>query len=182
MPLIDIVVEEPGWSALPLAECAETAALLALEAQGLAPEGFEISLLACDDTRIAELNTEFRGKPAATNVLSWPAFDLAPATPGERPDLPPAQGFGGPLPLGDVAIALQTVSAEAESASIPLKSHVTHLILHGCLHLLGFDHQSDADAAVMEGIETAALARIGVPDPYGTRGAAAPQPGGRPDV
>ncbi|MEM8699380.1 MAG: rRNA maturation RNase YbeY [Pseudomonadota bacterium] len=173
-PLVDLVIEEPGWHALPLSECAECAARLALEARGLAPQGVEIALLACSDARIAELNGEFRGKPKPTNVLSWPAFDLAPTAPGATPPLPPMTGRDGPLALGDVAIALQTSRLEAESAAIDLKSHVIHLILHSCLHLLGFDHQTEADAAVMEEIERVALARIGILDPYETSGAAAP--------
>jgi len=125
-----------------------------------------ISVLACSDARIQELNTEFRDKPSPTNVLSWPAYDLAPAMPGEMPPIPPKHAFDGPNPLGDVAIALQTCVQEAEKGGIPLKNHVTHLILHGCLHLLGFDHQTEEDAVRMEGIESRALTRIGIPDPY----------------
>ncbi|MEM9139520.1 MAG: rRNA maturation RNase YbeY, partial [Pseudomonadota bacterium] len=79
---------------------------------------------------------------------------------------PLADGLGGRTGLGDVAIALQTCLREAENAAIPLKNHVTHLILHGCLHLLGYDHQTNEDAARMEDCETTALAAIGIPDPY----------------
>ena len=166
--LVELVIEEPAWSeAVPELEVlAGTAARLALEAAGLDPERWSICVLACDDTRIAALNRDFRARSAPTNVLSWPAFELAPALPGERPAAPPQPATGPRQPLGDVAIALQTTCREAGASATPLKDHVIHLILHGCLHLLGFDHEAKADAETMEGIETRALARIGVADPY----------------
>lgn len=162
--LVDLVVEEPGWeAALPgLAGLAETAARAALHGAGVSPEGREIALLACSDERIAGLNAAFRGKEVPTNVLSWPAADLAPDVPGLPPKAPPE----GLAMLGDVAIALQTTDAEACAASRPLKDHAIHLILHGALHLLGYDHERDADAELMEGIERRELARLGIPDPY----------------
>ena len=125
-------------------------------------------VLACDDDRIAALNADHRGMARPTNVLSWPAFDLAPAAPGSRPPAPPMAAPGAGLPLGDVAIALQTCLREAESAAIPLKTHVIHLILHSVLHLLGYDHQTEADAELMEGIESTAMTGAGFPDPYET--------------
>jgi probable rRNA maturation factor len=144
--LVDLIVDDPGWTeTLPgLAALADTAARLALEAADLDPKHWSLCILACGDARIADLNREFRGKPVPTNVLSWPAFDLAPKNPGERPAPPP----------------------QAKSGPPPLKDHVIHLILHGCLHLLGFDHETDEDAETMEGVETRALARINVADPY----------------
>lgn len=169
MTLVDLVVEDEGWHALPLAELAEQAAILALTARGVDPAGTEISLLASNDTRIAELNGRFRGKAVATNVLSWPAFDLAPGNAGEVPSPPPRGSADGPILLGDVAIALQTISREAQVADIPLKNHVLHLILHGCLHLLGYDHEDDVSAKVMEEIERHALMSAGIPDPYKDR-------------
>lgn len=162
--LVDVLVEDPAWQeALPgLDDLADRAARLALTAVGLQADGYEIALLACDDARIAALNADFRAKPAPTNVLSWPAFDLAPAAPGTPPPAPPmAEGH-----LGDIAIALGTTRSEAEMAGIALKDHAIHLILHGTLHLLGYDHQTDEDAALMEGIERKALASLGLPDPY----------------
>ena len=166
MSLVDLTIEDSGWDALPLADISEAAAQAALAAQGLDPAAFEISLLACSDARIAELNGSFRAKPNATNVLSWPSEDLTPESPGARPPLPQGQPPITPTPLGDVAIALQTCQEEAEERSIDLKNHVTHLILHGCLHLLGFDHETDEDAAVMEGVEIQALANLGIQNPY----------------
>ncbi|MEM8790108.1 MAG: rRNA maturation RNase YbeY [Pseudomonadota bacterium] len=140
--------------------------MAALAAQSLDPDDFEISLLACSDTRIAALNGAFRAKDTATNVLSWPAEALIPDRPGTHPALPRQTDTGGRTPLGDVAIALQTCEREARKHSIDLKNHATHLILHGCLHLLGFDHETDEDATVMEGIEIRALAQLGIGNPY----------------
>jgi len=170
--LVELVIEEPAWTeALPDIEAlAGTAARLALEAAGLDPAHWTLCLLACDDARIAALNHDFRAREKPTNVLSWPAFELAPERPGARPP-PPQPATGNRQPLGDVAIALQTTRREAEESATPLKDHVIHLILHGCLHLLGFDHEAEEDAETMEGVETRALARIGVDDPY-TRGEA----------
>ena len=166
-PLVDLIVEADGWEqALPgLDAAAAQAAELALSEAGLEPAAYSIALLACDDSRIAGLNSGFRGKPAPTNVLSWPAFPLAPAAPGAPPPRPPAPPSGGRLPLGDVAIALQTVAREADERGVPLKNHAIHLILHGCLHLLGYDHETPQDAELMEDLERRALARAGIPDP-----------------
>ena len=176
--LVDLVIEEPAWSeALPEIEAfANTAARLALEGAGLDPAHWTLCVLACDDTRIAALNHDFRGKAAPTNVLSWPAFTLAPEHPGALPAPPPQTVSGPRQPLGDVAIALQTTRREAEDSATPLKNHAIHLILHGSLHLLGFDHETDADAETMERIETRALARIGVDDPYMRSDAGQPHP------
>jgi probable rRNA maturation factor len=160
--ITDLVVEHDAWSAaLPdLPDVAETAARLALDAAGLSHAGREIAVLACDDARIAALNAAFRGRERPTNVLSWPAFDLAPPAPGLAP-LPPPPGS-----LGDVAISLETCRAEAARAGRSLKDHALHLILHGCLHLLGYDHETEPDAALMEGIERRQLTSLGLADPY----------------
>jgi probable rRNA maturation factor len=128
-------------------------------------EDLEVSLLLTTDAAIAELNAQFRGQAKPTNVLSWPAFALAPPRPGERPQLPQARP-GDVMPIGDIALASETVAAEAQAANLAFADHATHLIVHGVLHLLGFDHEHDADAEVMEGIERLALARLGVADPY----------------
>ncbi|MEM6974547.1 MAG: rRNA maturation RNase YbeY [Pseudomonadota bacterium] len=169
--LVELVVEHPGWlAALPdLIDHAGLAARLALVRAGVNATGREIAILACDNTRIAALNADFRGKPTPTNVLSWPAEDLAPPAPGQRPPAP-SRAHG---PLGDIAIALETTRSEAEKAGIGLKDHVIHLILHGTLHLIGYDHETNDDAALMEGIERAAVTGLGMRDPYG-KGAAGP--------
>jgi probable rRNA maturation factor len=165
MALVDALVEDPAWDAVGLDDLAETAAAATLRHLGLDPAGYEISLLGCDDARIADLNAEFRGKPAPTNVLSWPSAERSAAHPGAMPVLPePGQGM--PAELGDIAIAHATCAREATVAGMPLRQHVTHLVVHGVLHLLGFDHIHDADAELMERIESAILTGMALPDPY----------------
>ena len=119
----------------------------------------EVSVLLADDATVRRLNAAWRGQDRATNVLSFPTFDRIPeAAPGHPTE--------GPVPLGDVVLALETVRAEAEAAGKPLADHASHLVVHGCLHLLGYDHQDSADAALMESLERAALGRLGLADPY----------------
>lgn len=165
---VDLVIEAEDWqAALPeLAEAADAAARAAIADAGIDPDRHSLCVLACDDRRIAALNAQFRDRERPTNVLSWPAFPLAPERPGDPPKHPPEPRGPDPLHLGDVAIALQTAAREAESRGVSLKSHVIHLILHGCLHLLGHDHETEEDAERMEGIETRLLAGLGIDDPY----------------
>jgi probable rRNA maturation factor len=119
----------------------------------------EVSLLLCDDATMRRLNARYRRQDRATNVLSFPALELdpdrAPPTPGPIPPL-----------LGDIAIAAGTVRAEAAADRKPPADHLRHLVVHGCLHLLGYDHQDTAGAARMEGLERAILAALGISDPY----------------
>lgn len=158
--LVDVVIEDARWERLGIEALAETAASATLSALGFAPELCELSLLACDDARIARLNESFRGKPVATNVLSWPAFEGGPP-------MPAPTGIGEePLFLGDVALAYDTCAAEAAAAGVPLATHATHLVVHGVMHLLGHDHEDNAEAEVMEGWETKVLASLGIDDPY----------------
>ncbi len=164
-PLVDIIIEDERWQDL-LPALAETAAQAVLSDQGLDPAAFEVSLLGCDDARIAVLNAEFRGKPAPTNVLSWPAQDLAPEAEGARPDLPEPFLPDERESLGDIAIAWETCTREAEEQGKSLHDHVLHLIVHGVLHLLGYDHIREGDAALMEGTEVRVLDRMGISDPY----------------
>ncbi len=165
MPLVETLTEDSRWDALDLEALAEKGARAALERLGLDPRAYEISLLACNDARIAELNADFRGKPQPTNVLSWPSEERGAARAGEMPHLPrPAPPR--PVELGDVAIAYDSCAREAKEAGRPLDDHALHLLVHGTLHLLGFDHERDADAELMEGLETEILAQLGVADPY----------------
>lgn len=158
---IDILIEAPDWGAVDLERLAQVASVAVLQDLSLDPTKHALSILACDDARIAVLNGDFRDKPAPTNVLSWPAEDRAPDTPGALPDLADL-----PDELGDLAIAFQTCAREAADGDKPLAHHVTHLLVHGLLHCLGFDHETDLDADLMEATETRILARLGVPDPY----------------
>lgn len=161
---LDINTEDDRWGDLdPLARRAICAALAHL---GHDPALFEVSLLACDDARIATLNAEFRGKPAPTNVLSWPTWDLSPDTPGALPEPPEPGTPHDPEALGDIALSFDTCQREALAQGKPLDHHTTHLIVHSVLHLLGYDHQTDADADLMEKTEIAILETLGIADPY----------------
>lgn len=163
---LDLLIEDNRWQALGLDALANRAADAALGHLGLNPATCEIALLACDDARIAALNADFRGKPVPTNVLSWPSDDLAPEAPGEPPP-PPEPDPDGTLALGDIALAYETCLREAEEQGKPVRDHVTHLVVHGLLHLLGYDHETDADAALMEALEVTILEILGLADPYG---------------
>jgi probable rRNA maturation factor len=119
-----------------------------------ADRNVEISVLFAADEEAARLNAQWRRKDYAPNILSFPASELQDVPSGE------------PRPLGDLILAAGTVAREAEEQGKPLTSHLTHLIVHGTLHLLGFDHIEERDARRMEEAEIAILARLGVPDPY----------------
>jgi probable rRNA maturation factor len=115
---------------------------------------YEATILLTDDAEMRGLNRAWRGKDTPTNVLSFPSED--------QPDFPG--------PLGDVVLAYETIGAEARNTGISFADHVSHLVIHGLLHLLGFDHVSDDEAERMEAIESAALAALGVADPYAEQG------------
>ncbi|WP_415184118.1 rRNA maturation RNase YbeY [Phaeovulum sp.] len=165
-PLVDILIEDPRWEAFGLEGLAERAVVAVLSDQTLSPRACEVSILGCDDARIAVLNQDFRGKPVATNVLSWPAEERSAEADGGAP-LRPGPGIPGvPEELGDIAIAWETCAREADDHGKPMPDHVTHLLVHGLLHLLGYDHMRDKDAALMEDAETRILARMGIANPY----------------
>ncbi len=163
---IDVLIETDAWEVLDLEALTEAAVKATLEALDMDAERCALSLLAADDARIAALNADFRGKPTPTNVLSWPAVERAAETPGEMPDLPDLSADGPPVELGDIALAFETCAREAGEGGKTLAHHMTHLIVHGLMHCLGFDHETDADATLMEQLETRILATLGVPDPY----------------
>lgn len=125
------------------------------------PATIEIAVKLTDDAELHALNRDYRGKDAPTNVLSFPMVqtDLLDTV---------AEAGEAEVLLGDIVLAHGVCSAEATARRIPLDQHVQHLIVHGTLHLLGHDHQDDAEAEAMEALETAALATIGVDDPYRT--------------
>lgn len=165
-PLVETLTEDPRWEAFGLADLGERVGRAVLADQGLPAEGFLVSLLGCSDARIAGLNADFRGRPQPTNVLSWPSQERAAATDGGAPLRPQAGPAGMPEELGDIAIAWETCAREAEEQGKPMADHVTHLLVHGMLHLLGYDHLRDADAALMEATEVRILAGLGLADPY----------------
>lgn len=158
---IDIAVRAdcPAWAeALPdyEARCGRLAAT-ALEAVEL-PEGVvELSIVLADDEAVRALNRGWRGQDKPTNVLSFAALD--------DEDAPLVDG--APLLLGDVILAYETCAAEAKEQDKSLADHFGHLVVHGVLHLLGYDHMDDEEAAEMEALETDLLASLGIPDPYG---------------
>jgi probable rRNA maturation factor len=123
------------------------------EKQPFPKQPCEVSLVFTDDAAIREINAEWRGKDKATNVLSFPAF---PVTPGKMP---------GPM-LGDIVIARETLEREAEELEKPFDDHLTHLMVHGFLHLFGYDHIEKDEAEKMEALETRILAGLGLSDPY----------------
>lgn len=157
---IQISIEDGGW---PSEEALQELAARVLEVASrylrdrekqpfpkMAPE---LSLVFTDDASIRRINAEWRGKDKPTNVLSFPAFSLAPG------------GMPGPM-LGDIIIARETVARESAELEKPFDEHLTHLMVHGFLHLFGYDHMNNAEAEIMEGLETRILAVLGLSDPY----------------
>jgi probable rRNA maturation factor len=118
----------------------------------------EISVLLTGDDQVRELNAEYRGKRKPTNVLSFPMAEVD--------DLLKANVAGPELLLGDIIVAHGVCEAEAADKGLSVEQHATHLIVHGTLHLLGYDHQDDVDAADMEAREVRALSRLGIANPY----------------
>ena len=165
-PLVETLIEDARWQALDLPALAEGAGRAALAGVPLGPAGFTLCLMACDDVRIAALNAGFRGKPQPTNVLSWPSAERGAEVFGDPPPLPLPGPADDPVHLGDVALAYDTCLREAMAQDKTLADHACHLIVHGVLHLLGYDHADDQDAALMEAVEIRALASIGVANPY----------------
>jgi probable rRNA maturation factor len=150
---IDIAVESEKWAAIELDSLVARAVEAARTESNveLAPSA-EISLLFCDDARIRELNREWRRLDKPTNVLSFPASD-------------PSRLAQARL-LGDIAIAFETVERESIDEHKSLSDHLSHMVVHGFLHLVGYDHESEDDAEVMEAAERRALARLNIADPY----------------
>lgn len=164
--LVDTLNEDARWEAFGLAGLAERAARAVLADQRLDPDLFEISLLGCSDPRISELNADFRGKPQPTNVLSWPSEERGVETDGRCPHRPHPGLPGMPAELGDIALAFETCKREAAEAGKSMQDHVLHLLVHGTLHLLGYDHIRNGDAALMEGAEIRILGALGLANPY----------------
>lgn len=162
---VDVVIEDDRWAGAGLRRLAGRAVDATLSHAGLDPAAWEVTVLACDDARIAALNDAFRTRPQPTNVLSWPSRERSAEKDGDRPD-PPT----GDAELGDIAISYDTCRNEAASGGKSLQDHALHLVVHGTLHLLGYDHERDGDADLMESTETAILCKLGVADPYGGQG------------
>ena len=153
-PSLDIRMQSRKWREVGDLRPRVTAAIGA--ALALAPvkpsPGAELSLLLTDDKRIRIVNRDWRGFDKATNVLSFPAA-------------PPERIAASPV-VGDIVLAFETVAREAQAEEKSFGDHLSHLVIHGLLHLLGEDHETEAEAQRMEALETAALARLGIADPY----------------
>lgn len=153
---IDVLVEAGSWPAEAELDALARRALDAWLAEtGSSADGpVELSLVFTDDASIRGLNAQWRGKDKATNVLSFPAMPVS----ADIAALPPV--------LGDIVLAQETVAREAAEEGKPFQHHLTHLIVHGLLHLTGHDHEVEDEAERMEGLERAILARLAIPDPY----------------
>ena len=153
---LDISVPSPLWRGLPRARviARETIAAAAAESgvRTCARAGGDVSLCLADDAALRALNLRWRGLDKPTNVLSFPA--------------PRPRSSRDATTLGDIALAYETLAREAEDLGVPLADHYRHLLAHGFLHLIGYDHETDAEAERMEALETRILARLGVGDPY----------------
>ncbi len=160
---IEVIIEHQAWENEGLDPLAVQAFENVMGYFGYDPALYEVSLLACDEARISILNQQFLSKETATNVLSWPSVERAPISVGEMPHAldPTRDDF-----LGDIALAYETCCAQAHFGAKPFSDHISHLLIHGVLHLMGFDHEDDADATVMERIETEILGKMGINAPY----------------
>ena len=149
-----ISAPSPLWRKLPSARtmARETLAACVAESGCEARDGAEVSLLLTGDAELQALNARWRGQMKPTNVLSFPAA--------------PADRLADAPALGDIALAFETLAREAEASGVPLADHYRHLVTHGFLHLIGYDHETDEEAERMEALEKRILARLGVADPY----------------
>jgi probable rRNA maturation factor len=167
-PHIEVIIRSARWRRRPSAKTVVKKAISAA-AKAASTPGAELAIVLTDDSTIHALNRQWRGTDAPTNVLSFPARLL--------PLRPAREGRGGgrrraasPY-IGDIVIAYQTTAREADAEDKPFNHHLAHLAVHGFLHLLGYDHDSDREADKMERLERFILARLSVPDPYAVRDA-----------
>jgi probable rRNA maturation factor len=164
LPLTEVLVVADGWRAEPDAEAVIHRAIAAAAETVHAGSGdasfgeAELAVMLTNDAGIRTLNSNWRGIDKPTNVLSFPALQPTGGGPDEAPRM-----------LGDIAIAYETTRREADDEQKPFDHHLSHLAIHGFLHLMGYDHETDDDAEAMEGLEQEILAQLGIPDPYADR-------------
>ena len=159
LPLTEVLVVADCWQTEPDAEAVIQRAINAAAEIADADVGdAEIAVMLTDDTGIQTLNSNWRGIDKPTNVLSFPALQPTAGAPSDAPRM-----------LGDIAIAYETTRKEADDEEKPFDHHLSHLAVHGFLHLIGYDHEKDDDAEAMEGLEREILAQLGIPDPYSDR-------------
>ena len=162
VPISDVLIVADCWLAQPGVEPAIVRAItMAAEIADADHGEAELAIMLTDDAGIRTLNSNWRGIDKPTNVLSFPALQpTGPSGPDDAPRM-----------LGDIAIAYETVRREADEEQKPFDHHLSHLAVHGYLHLIGYDHENDDDAETMESLETEILAQLGIPDPYADRDA-----------
>jgi probable rRNA maturation factor len=153
-PQIDIQMQSPLWEAQPLAAQTVREAIAAA-ASALSTAGGEVSIVLADDSAIRVLNRDWRGIDKPTNVLSFPAADRKTSEDARL--------------LGDIIIAFETLERECDNENRIFLHHLAHLAVHGFLHLIGYDHQTDSQAEEMEGLESKIMTRLNLPDPYLSR-------------
>jgi probable rRNA maturation factor len=160
LPMTEVLVVADCWQNEPNAETIIQRAIAAAAEEVDDDVGeAEIAVMLTDDPGIRTLNSNWRGIDKPTNVLSFPALQPEGARkPGDAPRM-----------LGDIAIAYETTRREADAEGKPFEHHLSHLAIHGFLHLIGYDHENDADAEEMESLETEILEQLGIPDPYADR-------------
>jgi probable rRNA maturation factor len=159
-PLTEVLVVAGCWQTEPDAEAViDRAIATAAEIVNADLGEAELAVMLTDDAGIRTLNSNWRGIDKPTNVLSFPAL---PPTGAGGPD-------DAPRMLGDIAIAYETTRREADDEQKPFDHHLSHLAVHGFLHLIGYDHETDNDAEAMETLEAEILAQLGIPDPYADR-------------
>lgn len=160
LPISEVLVVADCWQAEPDAEAVIQRAIAAVAESVDADVGdAELAIMLTDDAGIRTLNLNWRGIDKPTNVLSFPALQpTGPVGPGDAPRM-----------LGDIAIAYQTTRKEADDEQKPFDHHLSHLAIHGFLHLIGYDHEKDGEAEAMEVLERQILAQLGIPDPYADR-------------
>lgn len=160
LPMTEVLVVADCWQNEPDADAVIQRAIAAAAEQIDDDVGeAELAVMLTDDPGIRTLNSNWRGIDKPTNVLSFPALQPEGARkPGEAPRM-----------LGDIAIAYETTKREADAEGKPFEHHLSHLAIHGFLHLIGYDHENDADAEEMESLETEILEQLGIPDPYADR-------------
>jgi probable rRNA maturation factor len=160
LPMTEVLVVADCWQNEPDAEAVIQRAVAAAAESVDADVGeAELAVMLTDDPGIRTLNSNWRGIDKPTNVLSFPALQPeGTRKPGDAPHM-----------LGDIAIAYETTKREADEEGKPFEHHLSHLAIHGFLHLIGYDHDNDADAEEMESLETEILQQLGIPDPYAGR-------------
>ena len=157
MTNVEILVEDNRWASINLDKLVQNAFYQTLIELGYSQSDYFVSVLGCSDKKMRELNHTFRNKETSTNVLSWPSRERLASVQGNHPKrLDPVRD----AELGDIALSYETCLEEASQSKTNFACYVQHLIIHGILHLLGYDHSSDPDATLMEDLERRILGNL----------------------